>query len=202
MTDALGFIVWPMIEFEADDAIATGAAKYGELDEVERILLCSPDKDIMQCVRGARVVSVDRRRKKTIDENGVVEKFGVRPDSIPDYLALVGDSADGIPGIPRWGAKTTAEVLAAYEHIERIPTHARDWKVKVRGAATLADNLDQARKDAELYRTLATLRTDVPLDESLADLEYRGADRAKLTALADELGDKKLVERITRWRGE
>ncbi len=202
MTAALGFVVWSMVDFEADDAIATGAVLYGDDARVKQVLLCSPDKDIMQCVRSQRIVSVDRRRKKTLDEAAVVEKFGIPPASIPDYLALVGDSADGIPGIPRWGAKTTAEVLSAYAHIENVPTLARDWTVKVRGAATLADNLAQARDEALLYRTLATLRTDVPLTESLDELEYRGADRAALVPLAESLGDPRLLERISRWRDE
>ncbi len=200
MAKALGFVVWSMIDFEADDALATAANMFADREDVERIYLCSPDKDLMQCVRGTRIVSRDRRRKQTIDEAGVVEKFGVPPASIPDYLALVGDSADGIPGIPRWGAKSSAQVLSEYGHLDRIPRHAKDWKVKIRGAKTLATNLAAAEADALLYRRLATLRTDVPLTDSLEDLEWRGADRSTLTALGDELGDRRLVERVPRWR--
>ena len=200
MARALGFVVWSMIEFEADDAIATGAAKFRTDDRVQRIHLCSPDKDLMQCVQGDRVVSVDRRRKKTLGEDGVLEKFGVPPVSIPDYLALVGDSADGLPGIPRWGAKTTSTVLAAYKHLDRIPSLARDWTVKVRGADALAANLDQARADAELYKQLATLRTDVPIEESLDDLEWKGADRDGVASMAENLDDDRLIDAVPRWR--
>ncbi|MEL7371843.1 MAG: 5'-3' exonuclease H3TH domain-containing protein [Myxococcota bacterium] len=199
MTAALGFVVWPMIDFEADDALATGAHLYSRDKRVEHVFLCSPDKDLMQCVRDERVVCVDRRRDKTFGANAVVEKFGVPPASIADYLALVGDTADGIPGIPRWGAKTTATILAEYQKLENIPDDAKDWKLKVRGAATLADNLRQQRQDALLYRELATLRTDVPLKQTLDDLEWRGAHRDALTALTTELGDPKLLERVSRW---
>ena len=199
MASALGFVVWSMIQFEADDAIATGASKFGDRPDVDRIHLCSPDKDIMQCVRGDRVVSVDRRRKKVLDEPAVIAKFGVPPSSIPDFLALVGDAADGLPGIPRWGAKTSAEVLAEYSHIEHIPDDPSAWTIKVRGASTLAANLAEARSEALLYRELATLRTDVPLTESLNDLEWRGADKKALATLAEELGDKRLMERVPRF---
>ena len=196
---ALGLVVWPMIDFEADDALATGAAFYGADERVERVLLATPDKDLGQCVRGTRVVQWDRMRRKILDEDAVRAKMGVAPGSIPDYLALVGDTADGIPGIPRWGAKSTAAVLTAYEHLENIPDDADDWKVKVRGAATLAKNLAAQRADAELYKRLATLRTDAPLRESLDELEWRGADREALTALCARLGDT-THERIARWR--
>lgn len=197
---ALGFVTWSMIEFEADDALATAAARFEADPTVNRIHLCSPDKDIMQCVRADRVVSVDRRRKKTLSEDDVVEKFGIGPRSIPDYLALVGDAADGLLGIPRWGAKSTAAVLAAYHHLEHIPAQAEAWTVKVRGAPALADNLAAARDDALLYRRLATLRTDVPLAEGLEDLEWRGANRAELTTIAAELGDDRLLARVPKWR--
>ena len=186
---ALGIAVWPMIEFEADDALATAAARWQEADGVERIFLCSPDKDLAQCVHGDRVVILDRMRDRVIDEEGVNEKWGVSPASIPDYLALVGDAADGIPGIPRWGAKSTAAVLAAYGAIEDIPDNEQDWSVKVRGASGLAGNLREMRSTAMLYRELATLRTDVPLTESLDDLLWRGADRPRLQSLRDEIGD-------------
>lgn len=195
-TRALGVTCWPMVEFEADDALATAAHRYRE---AEQVCICSPDKDLMQCVDGNRVVSVDRRREKVYDEAAVVEKMGVPPASIPDYLALVGDDADGIPGIPRWGAKSTATVLQAYAHLERIPADPETWSVAVRGKAKLAENLNDAREAARLYRTLATLRTDVPLTETLADLEWKGAHRAQVEALAAQLDDPKLPSRVPRW---
>lgn len=172
-TRAMGITAWSMIEFEADDGLATAAARYGSDDSVERVVICSPDKDFAQCVRGDAVVLLDRRRKIVIDEPGVLEKFGVSPASIPDWLALVGDDADGIPGIPRWGAKSAATVLRRYGHITEIPEDPGAWDIKVRGAESLARELNEAREDAELYRVLATLRTDVPLEEDLADLEWR-----------------------------
>jgi 5'-3' exonuclease len=193
---ALGIVTWPMIEFEADDALAAGAAKFGDHPDVDRVLICSPDKDLCQCVRGARVVTLDRRRSIVLDENGVREKFGVSPVSIPDYLALVGDAADGIPGIPRWGAKSAAAVLAKFEHIDAIPDDPGAWGIKVRGSATLAENLAERREDAALYRRLATLRTDVPIDESLDDLRWTGPDRPALEALCDELGETAVLGRI------
>jgi 5'-3' exonuclease len=196
MSRALGFVTWPMIEFEADDALATAAHRFKDEDGVEQILICSPDKDLCQCVIGQKVITVDRRRKTELDADGVLEKFGVAPESIPDWLALVGDAADGIPGIPRWGAKGAAAVLSAYPHIEQIPAQASDWAMTVRGAATLATNLQSQREDAMLYKTLATLRTDVPLQEALPDLRWRGANRQALTALCQEIGDNRLLERV------
>jgi 5'-3' exonuclease len=193
---ALGIVTWPMIEFEADDALATGAAKLADHPDVDRVLICSPDKDLCQCVRGARVVTLDRRRSIVLDEDGVREKFGVCPASIPDYLALVGDAADGIPGIPRWGAKSAATVLTKFKHIDAIPDDPGAWGIKVRGAARLAENLASQRDEATLYRTLATLRTDVPLEESLEDLRWKGTDRPALEALCDELGETALLARI------
>jgi len=194
MARELGFVVWSMVEFEADDALATGAAIFGKRSGVQQLRICSPDKDLAQCVEGTRIVCVDRRRERVIDEAGVVEKFGVAPASIPDWLALVGDSADGIPGIPRWGARSTATVLGEYGKLEKIPDDPADWSVKVRGAATLARNLAERRDDAELYRTLATLRRDVPLGESLDELEWRGP-RPGLDELCLELGDDGLAAR-------
>ena len=199
MTRALGLVVWPMIEFEADDALATAAARYGRDRRVERVLICSPDKDLAQCVRGRRVVLVDRRRKKIIDQAGVLEKYGVEPASIPDWLALVGDAADGIPGIPRWGARSSATALRACGHIEAIPDDPAEWEFKVRGAAGLAENLSTRREELALYRTLATLREDVPLIETIKDLEWRGARRPGLETLCRELGDDNLLDRVTRW---
>jgi len=196
---ALGLVVWSMVEFEADDALATGAARFAGDPQVEQVVICTPDKDLAQCVTGARVISRDRRRQVDRDEAGVVERFGVPPASIPDMLALVGDTADGIPGIPGWGEKSTAAVLARYGHIEQIPDAASDWDVKVRGRDRLAASLAERRKDAILYRTLATLRTDVPLQESLADLAWRGADRQRLEALCARIGAEELLERVPRW---
>jgi 5'-3' exonuclease len=181
---ALGIVTWPMIEFECDDALAAGAAKFAALPEVEQVVICTPDKDLAQCVTGTRVVCFDRMRRKLLDEPGVHAKFGVGPRSMPDWLALVGDSADGYPGIDRWGAKSAGAVLAVYEHLEGIPDDASAWSVAVRGAEVLAQNLRDNRDAALLYRRLATLRTDVPLAESLDDLRWRGAERGELEALS------------------
>ncbi len=185
---ALGLVVWPMLEFEADDALAAAAHALADDPDVEQVVIASPDKDLTQCVRGARVVTWDRLRGTTLDEAGVIAKFGVPPASIPDYLALVGDTADGIPGVPRWGARSAATVLARWQHVEAIPDDEAAWDVKVRGAAGLAESLRGRRDDAVLYRRLATLRTDVPLDATLPTLRWRGADGAALAALCDELG--------------
>lgn len=189
VTRALGIVVWPMEEFEADDAIAAGAARYAKSKAVTQIRLCSPDKDLAQCVRGERIVLWDRKNKTALDENGVAEKFGVPPALIPDLLALVGDTADGIPGIPRWGMKSAAAVLAAHGGLEKIPSDAADWKGKVRGAEALAENLRAERKEALLYRKLATLREDVPLSETLEDLRWRGPDKEALQRLAPVIGE-------------
>ena len=198
---ALGIVTWPMVEFECDDALATAAARFAASSSVERVVVCSPDKDLAQCVQGERVVCLDRMRRKTLDERGVIEKFGVRPSSMPDWLALVGDSADGYPGIARWGAKSAATVLAVYERLEAIPADAADWRVAVRGAAALAASLASHRTEAVLFRQLATLRTDAPLAESLEELCWRGPDVAALAALADLWGDDALVERARRLAG-
>jgi 5'-3' exonuclease len=197
---ALGVVVWPMVEFEADDAIATAAERFARAPEVEQVVICTPDKDLAQCVRGERVVRLDRMRRLFLDEKGVVAKFGVPPASIPDWLGLVGDSADGIPGVPRWGEKSASAVLARFLRIEDIPDAAAEWGVKVRGADALAASLRERRQDAALYKTLATLRTDVPLTQTLADLEWRGARRTELRAFCDEIGDAGLLERVPRWR--
>jgi 5'-3' exonuclease len=193
---ALGIVTWPMVELEADDALATAAERFRDLPEVSRVIICSPDKDLCQCVRGNDVVVFDRRRAVVLDEDGVRAKFGVSPESIPDYLALVGDAADGIPGIPRWGAKSAAKVLAKLVHLEAIPDDHRKWGVAVRGAATLADKLREHREDARLYCTLATLRTDAPITESLEDLRWHGPNRAELRSLCEELGERGLLERL------
>jgi 5'-3' exonuclease len=199
MTRALGLVTWAMTEFEADDALATAAARYGRDGRVERVLICSPDKDLAQCVRGDRIVLVDRRRKTVTNEDGVREKYGVSPDSIPDWLALVGDSADGIPGVPRWGARSAAAALAAHRRIDAIADDPYDWDFHVRGAASLAETLRTHREELELYRTLATLREDVPLRETLEDLEWLGARRTDLESLCYECNDN-LFERVPRWR--
>jgi 5'-3' exonuclease len=198
MAEALGFTVWPMVEFEADDALASGAVAYARDPRVEQVLICSPDKDLTQVVDGQKIVTVDRRRRQMLDREGVIAKFGVPPTSIPDYLALVGDAADGIPGIPRWGAKGAAAVLAAYPHIEDIPNEADQWKVKVRGAQGLAQALRAERDHALLYRQLATLRRDVPIEPDPARLEWRGAEGPALKRLCVELGDERLIERVPR----
>jgi 5'-3' exonuclease len=197
---ALGLVVWPMVEFEADDALATAAARFAEDPAVEQVVIASPDKDLAQCIRGSRVVCLDRRRGRVLDEPGTSQKFGVPPASIPDWLALVGDAADGIPGIPRWGARSAALLLARYRRIEAIPDDPARWDVDVRGAAALAESLRARRPEAALYKTLATLRTDVPLAEALADLEWRGARGESLARLLEEIDDAAIRERVPRWR--
>lgn len=193
---ALGLVVWPMVEFEADDALATGAQLYANASEVTRVVLCSPDKDLAQCVEGDRVVCLDRMRKNWLNAEGVHAKFGVGPQSIPDLLALVGDAADGIPGIPRWGMKASASILAVYREIEAIPSDPLTWSVKVRGAQGLSESLNSMRKEALLYKRLATLRRDVPIRESLDDLKWRGPDRDALAAICAEIGDTSILSRI------
>ena len=171
--EAAGFVVWAMVEHEADDALASGAAMAAEDGRVERVILCTPDKDLSQCVRGARVVQFDRRQRAVRDEAGVIAKFGVPPAVIPDWLALVGDSADGFPGVPGFGAKTAAAVLAAYGRIERIPADSAEWVGGIRGAARLAASLAEHMEEALLFRRLATLVTDAPVSGSVDELEWR-----------------------------
>jgi 5'-3' exonuclease len=195
---ALGIVTWPMIEFEADDALATACERFRVLPEVSRVVICSPDKDLTQCIADHVVVAWDRVRDRKLDRDGVVAKFGVPPESIPDYLALVGDAADGLPGIPRWGAKSSATVLARYGHIEQIPAAASAWGIPVRGASALAENLQTNLQDALLFRRLATLRYDVPLAEDLQALRYRGPDRAALADLCARIGDLGFYERVCR----
>jgi 5'-3' exonuclease len=199
-SQALGLVTWPMVEFEADDALATAAARFADAPGVEEVLVCTPDKDLAQCVRGERVVCFDRLRRRRLDEVGVVGKFGVPPASIPDWLALVGDDADGIPGLERWGAKSASAVLAWYRHLEGIPDDERSWEVAVRGAPALARSLREGRVQAGLYRRLATLRTDVPLTEGFEDLRWRGARGKALEALCRELGETDLLARVPLWR--
>lgn len=196
---ALGIVVWGMVEFECDDALATGAARAVGTPGVDQVVICSPDKDLTQCVRGTQVVCLDRMRRRLRDEAAVREQFGIGPESIPDWLALVGDNADGIPGVPRWGEKSASAVLGAYRHLEAIPDDAAQWKVKVRGAAALAASLTEHREAVLLYRRLATLRTDVPLKEDIPSLQWRGANRAELTALCRELDALDILDRVPRW---
>ena len=198
---ALGLVVWPMVEFEADDAIATAAARAASLPEVEQVVICSPDKDLAQCVVHPKVVTLDRIRNRTLDAAGVRDKFGILPASIPDYLALVGDTADGIPGVPRWGAKGASSILSHCHSLENIPRDINQWPVKVRGAQTLLDNLIAHFDQALLYRTLATLRTDVPLPESVEQLRHRGIEASKLAALCERLGQPELVQRLSERHG-
>lgn len=172
--DAMGVVVWPMVEFEADDAMAAGAALATRDDRVSEVLLCTPDKDLAQCVEGSRVIQFDRRQRLRIDQAGVRKKFGVEPESIPDYLALVGDSADGFPGLPGWGAKSASTVLAQYVHLENIPDSADDWQVQVRGKQRLAQTLATRRELALLFRKIATVVRDAPVSKSVDDLEWRG----------------------------
>jgi 5'-3' exonuclease len=189
-----------MTDFEADDALATAAARWADAKDVEQILICTPDKDLAQCVTGRRVVRLDRMRRLLMDEAGVTLKFGVPPSSIPDWLALVGDTADGIPGIPRWGEKAASTLLARFGRIEDIPDDPSRWGIPVRGAAALASSLAGLRKEAALYKTLATLRRDVPLTETLEDLEWKGARRAELEAVCREIGDEEFPSRVPRFR--
>ena len=184
--EAAGFVVWPMVDFEADDALAAGAAAAACDPTVERVVICTPDKDLAQCVRGTRVVQLNRRTRQVRDEAGVVEKFGVPPQSIPDYLALVGDSADGYPGLRGWGAKSAAAVLARYRHLEGIPADWREWKVNAASPGALAVTLNDSRDDALLFRTLATLRTDIPLFEDVEALRWKGPT-PRFAAMAAQL---------------
>ena len=163
-----------MIEFEADDALAAAAAVAARDSRVERVVICTPDKDLAQCVRGTRVVQLNRRTRVTLDESGIIKKFGVSPESIPDYLALVGDAADGYPGLPGWGAKSSAAVLAKFVHLESIPADWCEWRVNANNAGALAHTFSSERESALLFRTLATLRTDIALFEDVDELEWRG----------------------------
>jgi 5'-3' exonuclease len=170
----MGVVVWPMVEFEADDALASAAVKAAKEVRVDRVVICTPDKDLGQCVSGTRIVQLDRRKQVFLDETGVIGKFGVQPKSIPDYLALVGDSADGFPGVRGWGKKAAASVLSRYMHIENIPADWKQWDASIRSAKTLAESLQASMQDALLFRTLATLRADVPVFDSIDDLLWRG----------------------------
>jgi len=195
--ERLGVTVWPMVEFEADDGLASGAAMAARDDRVEQVLICTPDKDLAQCVQDPRVVQFDRRNRVVIDEAGVREKFGVLPASIPDYLALVGDSADGFPGLKGWGKKSASAVLARYGHLEAIPRRHQEWDVEVRGAASLAATLVARFEDALLFRRLATLVREAPVSSSVDELRWMGP-RQDFAAAAAQLDDRGLVERADR----
>ena len=194
---AMGVTVWAMEEFEADDALAAAAHRAAQSPTVEQVIICTPDKDLSQCVRGERVVQLDRRKRELRDERGVVARFGVAPESIPDYLALVGDSADGFPGVPGWGEKASGSVLGRYVHLERIPANSKQWEVAVRGAARLAAALAEHHDLALLFRTLATLRTDVPVFATVEDLRWRGP-RPEFEGVAQRLGVSGLWDRARR----
>ncbi|MGH7373820.1 MAG: 5'-3' exonuclease [Candidatus Rokuibacteriota bacterium] len=194
---ALGVVVWAMVEFEADDALAAGVALAAADPRVGQVVVCTPDKDLAQCVRGDRVVQLDRRRREVRDEAGVRQKFGVPPASIPDWLALVGDSADGYPGLPGWGATSAAAVLARYGRLEQIPRLATEWDVPVRGASRLAATLTEHRERALLFRTLATLRADAPIGVDVDGLRWTGP-RPDFAAWSERLGSPALHERASK----
>jgi 5'-3' exonuclease len=194
---AIGVTVWSMYDYEADDALATGARRW--VDDVDEVVIMTPDKDLGQLYGDSRIRGYNRREGSFIDRDAVVEKFGVEPESIPDYLGLVGDAADNLPGLPGWGAKSSGVILARYGHLEEIPLDASLWDVKVRGADKLAATLVERMGEALLYRFLAQLRTDVPLPDSLADLEWQGVPRERYEAFCDELGLDGLRRRPERW---
>jgi 5'-3' exonuclease len=193
---ALGLVVWPMVEFEADDALAAAAGMAAADARVDRVVVCTPDKDLAQCVRGDRIVQLDRRMRELRDESGVRQKFGVSPLSIPDWLALVGDTADGYPGLPGWGAKSAATVLTCYAHLEHVPKLAMEWEVSVRGALRLATTLAEQRERALLFRDLATLRADAPIGADVDALRWTGP-RADFARWSERLGPPSLYERAS-----
>ena len=192
--EAMGVVVWPMVRYEADDALASAAAKASQDDRVRQVLICTPDKDLSQCVVGTRVVQLDRRRDILRDEAGVVAKFGVKPQSIPDYLAVVGDSADGFPGVPGWGQKAAALVLSQYPHLEDIPKDWREWHASIRRARPLSASLFDSWNDALLFRTLATLRLDVPVFDTVEDLRWKGP-RPRFEELCQRMKSPELLGR-------
>jgi 5'-3' exonuclease len=192
---AAGVVVWPMVEFEADDAIAAAAVAAAKRKDVTRVVICTPDKDLAQCVSGSRIVQLNRRTRATMDESGVMQKFGVLPESIPDYLALVGDAADGYPGLPGWGAKSSAAVLAKFLHLESIPKDCREWRVNAANAGALATTLCREWDSAILFRRLATLRTDIKLFDDVDELRWRGP-----TAAFDPLAARLDAARTARTR--
>jgi 5'-3' exonuclease len=194
---ALGVMVWPMVEFEADDALAAAARISAADPRVEQVVVCTPDKDLAQCVQGDRVVQLDRRTREVRDESAVRKKFGVSPASIPDWLALVGDSADGYPGLPGWGPRSASTVLARYQHLEQVPPRAAEWDVSVRGATRLATTLVDQRDRALLFRDLATLRADAPIDATVEALAWKGPT-SELSAWSERLRAPALYERASK----
>jgi 5'-3' exonuclease len=194
--EAMGVLVWPMVYYEADDALASAAAKAAQDERVRQVLICTPDKDLGQCVVGTRVVQLDRRQNIVRDEAGVITKFGVTPQSIPDYLAVVGDSADGFPGVAGWGAKAAALVLSQYSHLELVPKDWRLWHASIRKARLLSESLFSAWNDALLFRTLATLRTDVPVFDTIEDLRWKGP-AASFAEYCQRINALDLLRRVT-----
>ena len=195
--EAIGVVVWRNIEFEADDALAAAAIKW--VDDVSQVVICSPDKDLCQVVVGDRIVTYNRREQKLMDEDAVVEKFGVHPESIPDYLALVGDTADGVPGLPGWGAKSSSAVLARFPRLELIPADPEEWGLAVRGAGKLAETLAGHQQEVYLYRDLTTLRLDVPIGEDLAALEWQGVPEGPFREFCERMGFDADAIRVHRW---
>ena len=195
---ALGITIWPMVRYQADDALATGAALMASDQRVEQVIICTTDKDVSQCVRGERVVVRDRIRKITSDEKAVRAKWGVPPKSLPDLLALVGDTADGLPGVPGWGVKASATVLDHYGTLEQIPADPSDWSVSVRGSTRLSENLEAQRREAELVRDLIILRDDLPIRDTVDDLEWRGP-RPRLEGMATAMGGVQTWLKLQEW---
>jgi 5'-3' exonuclease len=195
--EAIGVVVWRNIEFEADDAIATAAIRW--VEDVDQVVIATPDKDLNQLVIGDRIVTYNRREQKVLDESAVVDKFGIHPESIPDYLALVGDTADGVPGLAGWGAKSASAVLARYPRLELIPMSSTDWEVTVRGGEKLAATFRDNQELVYLYRELTTLRLDVPIDETLADLEWKGVPRPRFEQFCASVGFDPESIRVHRW---
>jgi 5'-3' exonuclease len=194
--EAMGVVVWPMVYYEADDALASAASKAAKGDGVKQVLICTPDKDLSQCVVGTRVVQLDRRRDITRDEAGVIAKFGVKPESIPDYLAVVGDSADGFPGVKGWGEKAAGLTLSQYPHLEDIPKDWREWHPSIRRARPLSESLFSAWDDALLFRTLATLRLDVPVFDTVEDLRWKGPHKG-FEEYTQRMKSPDLLRRVT-----
>jgi len=195
--EAIGVVVWQGIEVEADDLLAAAAIRW--VEEVEQVVIATPDKDLSQVVVGNRIVTYNRRQEAIVDEEGVVAKFGIHPESIPDYLALVGDTADGVPGLPGWGAKSASTLLARYGRLEMIPASVDAWEVSVRSAAKLSTVFNEMQEEVYLYRELTTLRLDIPFDEELSDLEWRGVPRAEFLAFCDERHFDAGAIRVHRW---
>jgi 5'-3' exonuclease len=195
--EAIGVVVWRNIEYEADDALAAAAIKW--VDDVEQVVICSPDKDMSQVVVGDRIVTYNRREQKIIGEDGVVDKFGIHPESIPDYLALVGDTADGVPGLPGWGAKSASTVLAKFPRLELIPSESADWGLTVRGAPKLAGTLAAFQEEVYLYRELTTLRLDAPIEETLDELEWKGVPKDPFHDFCTIMGFDAAAINVHRW---